>query len=81
MFDRIGALGLLMAAGGLLGTRFVFVVEPGHTVIIMNKFKGLQPKPYSEGMHFKIPFVWQPKVFEIRSRPRTFSAQTGTRDL
>ncbi len=32
-------------------------------------------------MHFKIPLVYIPKFFEIRSRPRLISSTTGTKDL
>ena len=32
-------------------------------------------------MHFKIPLVYVPRFFEIRSRPRLISSTTGTKDL
>merc|ERR1712195_196702 len=32
-------------------------------------------------MHFKIPIIYTPRYFEIRSRPRLISSSTGTKDL
>ena len=72
-------LGFLMT--GVVGTRFIFVVEPGYRVVIMNKLRGLQDQVYGEGMHFKLPFIYQPKYVEVRTQPRLLSSQTGTRDL
>jgi hypothetical protein len=40
-FDRIGMLGLGLVMAGVVGTRFIFVVEPGYRVVIMNKLRGL----------------------------------------
>ena len=80
-FDRMGKLGLALISLGVIGTRFVFVVDGGERALIFNKLRGLQSKVYSEGMHFKIPMVMTPRYFEIRSRPRLISSTTGTRDM
>ena len=80
-FDRIGMLGLSLVGLGLIGTRFVFVVDGGQRAVVFNKFKGLQETVYGEGMHFKIPILMQPRYFEIRSMPRLISSRTGTRDM
>ena len=56
-------------------------MDGGTRVVIYHKFKGVLPKIYGEGMHFKIPFVMEPRVFETRSRARLISSVTGTRDL
>jgi prohibitin 1 len=80
-FDRLGFMGIGLVAMGLVGTRFVFVVDGGERAVIFNKFRGVQEKVYTEGMHFKIPGVMVPRIFEIRSRPRLISSSTGTKDL
>lgn len=80
-FDRLGFLGLSLIGIGTVATRFIFVVDGGERVVIFNKFRGLDTKVYGEGMHFKIPFVMEPRAFEVRSRPRLISSTTGTRDL
>ena len=80
-FDRLGMLGLTFLATGIVGTRFIFVVDGGQRVVVFNKLKGLQNHIYGEGMHFMIPIIHAPRYFEIRSRPRLISTATGTRDL
>jgi prohibitin 1 len=80
-FNRLGSAGMGLLALGVIGTRFVFVVDGGERVVIFNKFKGVQPQIYGEGMHFKIPVIMIPKRFEVRSRYRVINSTTGTRDL
>ena len=80
-FDKLGFLGIAIMGVGVIGTRFIFVVDGGERAVIFNKLKGLQDKVYGEGMHFKIPVIYTPRYFEIRSRPRLISSSTGTKDL
>ena len=79
--DRLGFLGLSLIATGTIATRFIFVVDGGERAVIFNKLRGLQNKVYGEGMHFKVPIIMAPRIFEIRSRPRLISSSTGTRDM
>ena len=41
LFDRLGYLGISMIATGVVGTRFVFVVDGGERAVIFNKLRGL----------------------------------------
>ena len=79
--DRLGFLGISLIATGTIATRFIFVVDGGERAVIFNKLRGLQNKVYGEGMHFKVPIIMAPRIFEIRSRPRLISSSTGTRDM
>jgi len=65
--DRLGKLGFGLMATGVIATRFVFVVQPGYKVVIMDKLRGLQDKEYEEGMHFRIPFIQSPTPVEVRT--------------
>ena len=80
-FDRIGKLGFSLMAMGVIGTRFIFVVDGGQRALLFNKLRGLQTTVYGEGMHFKVPIIMQPRYFEVRDRPRLISSTTGTKDM
>jgi prohibitin 1 len=58
-----------------------FVVDAGQRAVIFDKFRGLQEIPVGEGTHFRIPFVQEVRMVDIRSRPRSISSVTGTKDL
>ena len=80
-FNRIGSLGMTFIGTGLVFSRFIFVVDGGERGVIFDKFKGVKEKVYGEGMHFMIPVLQTPKIFEIRARPQVIHSVTGTRDL
>ena len=56
-FNRIGYLGGGLLVGGIVLSRFVFVVDGGYRAIIFDKIRGLQPRVYGEGMHFMVPIL------------------------
>jgi len=76
----IGAL-LGLAGFGYAATQSFYSVEGGHRAIIFNRIGGIQRDIYAEGLHFKIPFIQYPIIYDIRSRPRKISSPTGSKDL
>jgi prohibitin 2 len=36
---------------------------------------------YEDGMHFCIPLIEYPTIYDIRSKPKIIRSPTGTRDL
>ncbi len=56
-FNRVGTVGLGLLLGGVVLTRFVFVVDGGERAVIFDKVRGVQNKVYGEGMHFMIPIL------------------------
>jgi len=81
------ALGNLARVGfGLAGLSFIpsaclFDVDGGQRVVMFNMFSGVDDKVRGEGTHFKLPWVHQPKHYDIRTRPKLIQTSTGTKDL
>ncbi|CAI8596594.1 unnamed protein product [Vicia faba] len=44
-------------------------------------FRGILDESIGEGTHFLIPWVQKPYIFDIKTRPHTFSSISGTKDL
>jgi prohibitin 2 len=59
----------------------VFTVEGGHRAIVFNRLTGIKEQTYSEGMHFVIPWVEWPYIYDVRTRPRNVQSLTGSKDL
>ncbi|KAL3055747.1 hypothetical protein OYC64_018435 [Pagothenia borchgrevinki] len=77
-------LKLLLGAGALAyGVReATFTVEGGQRAIIFNRVGGMQMDTVlSEGLHFRIPWIQYPIIYDIRARPRKISSLTGSKDL
>jgi len=50
-------------------------------VVMFDKISGVLEKTSGEGTHFLIPWLQSPNVMDIRTRPRSISSVTGTKDL
>lgn len=57
LFNRMGQIGASMLFGGVILSRFVFVVDGGERAVIFDKLRGVQTKVYGEGMHFIVPVL------------------------
>ncbi|KAK6634840.1 Prohibitin-2, subunit of the prohibitin complex (Phb1p-Phb2p) [Polyplax serrata] len=74
----------LLGLAGLAGygmTQSLYTVEGGHRAIIFSRLGGIQKEVHAEGLHFKIPWLEYPIIYDIRSRPRKISSPTGSKDL
>lgn len=78
MVSRVG-----MGLGGLalVPSLCLFDVDGGQRAVILNMFSGVEDKVRGEGTHFKIPWVMQPKFYDIRLSPKLIQTTTGTKDL
>lgn len=77
-------LKLLLGAGALAyGVKeATYTVEGGQRAIVFNRFGGMQMDTVlSEGLHFRIPWIQYPIIYDIRARPRKISSLTGSKDL
>jgi len=79
-----GAGPKLLVGAGLAAVgvyKSIYTVEGGHRSIIFSRLGGVQPGVYAEGLHFRIPWLQWPIIYDIRARPRKISSPTGSKDL
>ncbi|KAG8071205.1 hypothetical protein GUJ93_ZPchr0006g41298 [Zizania palustris] len=73
------ASGLGLAAS--VASTALYTVDGGERAIIFDRFRGVLPETSSEGTHFRVPWLQKPIIFDIRTRPHSFSSTSGTKDL
>ncbi|KAJ1332210.1 prohibitin-4, mitochondrial [Batrachochytrium salamandrivorans] len=59
----------------------MYNVEGGHRAVIFDRLRGVMPTPVGEGTHFLIPWLQRAIMFEVRTKPRTISTTTGSKDM
>jgi len=81
LLNRIigGAIGLGTLAS-VAGTS-LFVVDGGHRAVLFDRLVGVKDNVKGEGIHFLVPWIQKPIIFEIRSTPRNIKSETGSKDL
>ncbi|KAE9449105.1 hypothetical protein RHGRI_028128 [Rhododendron griersonianum] len=73
------AFGLGVGATALNSS--LYTVDGGQRAVLFDRFRGVIDHTVGEGTHFLIPWLQRPYIFDIRTRPHTFSSISGTKDL
>eukprot|EP00943_MAST-04B_sp_MAST-4B-sp1_P001861 g1861.t1 len=74
-----GIIGLGVA--GIAVQESLYDVDGGERAVIYDRIRGILPNVKTPGMHFKIPYIQYPYIYDIKSRPRTVNTSTGSKDL
>lgn len=59
----------------------LYNVDGGQRAVLFDRFRGVIDDTVGEGTHFLIPWLQKPFIFDIRTRPHSFSSTSGTKDL
>ncbi|OVA20467.1 Prohibitin [Macleaya cordata] len=73
------AIGL--GVGGTLLNASLYTVDGGQRAVLFDRFRGVLDETVGEGTHFLVPWLQTPYIFDIRTKPHTFSSVSGTKDL
>eukprot|EP00397_Hematodinium_sp_SG-2012_P046548 GEMP01052636.1.p1 GENE.GEMP01052636.1~~GEMP01052636.1.p1 ORF type:complete len:294 (+),score=58.46 GEMP01052636.1:44-925(+) len=85
-FAQSGIVPLVAGAGILGGTGYaashcLYDVNAGQRAIKFNRISGIGEEIIPEGTHFLIPWLEWPILFDVKTRPRSITSLTGSRDL
>jgi len=72
----VGAVGL-----AALGYNSVYTVSGGEKAVLFSRYSGVVNQVYGEGWHLKIPWLHQPQIYNVRTRPTSIPSVTGSKDL
>lgn len=81
ILNKIGALGGALFFSSFALNKFFYFVDGGERALVFDRFKGIKPDVYGEGIHFIVPFIQWPIFMEIRTTAKTINSKTGTKDL
>ncbi|KAL0119604.1 hypothetical protein PUN28_007800 [Cardiocondyla obscurior] len=74
----------VLAAAGVAAysvSKSMYTVDAGHRAIMFSRLGGIQKDIMAEGLHFRIPWIQYPIIYDIRSKPRNLATPTGSKDL
>ncbi|PRQ54156.1 putative prohibitin, Band 7 domain-containing protein [Rosa chinensis] len=70
-----------LGAGATIVNSALYTVDGGQRAVLFDRFRGVIDETVGEGTHFLVPWLQKPYIFDIRTRPHTFSSISGTKDL
>lgn len=59
----------------------MYDVPGGKRAVIFDRINGVQNTVVGEGTHFLVPWLQKAVVYDVRTRPKTISTTTGSKDL
>lgn len=74
-------VGFGLAGVASVGSFCLFDVDGGERAVMLNMMSGVEDKVRGEGTHFRVPWLMQPKHYNVRLRPKQIQTTTGTKDL
>jgi len=81
LLTTLSRVGIGLSGLAVLPSLCLFDVDGGQRAVVLNMMKGVEDKVRGEGTHFKVPWLMQPKWYNIRARPKLIQTTTGTKDL
>ncbi|CAM6065204.1 unnamed protein product [Sphagnum tenellum] len=81
LLTKVAKVAMAFGIGGGLLNSAIFTVDGGHQAVLFDRFRGVLEETSGEGTHFIIPWLQKAFIFDIRTRPRSITSVTGTKDL
>lgn len=79
--DKIARLAVPVGIVASIVSSSLYSVDGGQRAVIFDRWQGIKQQVVGEGMHFVIPWLQKPIIFDIRTRPRIITTTTGSKDM
>lgn len=70
-----------IAFGVALFNSSIYDVRGGSRAVIFDRIAGVKEQVVNEGTHFLIPWLQRAIIYDVRTKPRNISTNTGSKDL
>ncbi|KAI7841531.1 hypothetical protein COHA_004702 [Chlorella ohadii] len=81
LLSKVARYSVILGIGGSALQSSLYTVDGGERAVMYDRIQGVLEEPIGEGMHVRIPWFQSPNIMDIRTRPRSISSITGTKDL
>lgn len=81
LLSKVARYSVILGIGGSALQTSLYTVDGGERAVMYDRIQGVLDTPVGEGTHFRVPWFQTPNVMDIRTRPRSISSVTGTKDL
>lgn len=78
---NIYRLAVPASIGVLAFNSSIYDVRGGSRAVIFDRLSGVQEAVVNEGTHFLVPWLQRAIIYDVRTKPRNISTNTGSKDL
>lgn len=81
IIDKVVRWSIPVGLGLTVLSNSAYSVDGGERAVIFDRLAGVKQQVVGEGMHFVVPWLQRPVIFDIRIRPRIITTTTGSKDM
>lgn len=79
VLDKLIKWAVPVGLGLSVASNSIYSVDGGERAVIFDRLAGVRKNVVGEGMHFVIPWLQRPIIYDIRMRPRIITTTTGSK--
>lgn len=81
VLEKFARWAIPVGIGTVVVSNSFYNVDGGQRAVIFDRLSGVKQSVVGEGMHFVIPWLQRPIIYDIRTRPRIITTTTGSKDM
>jgi prohibitin 1 len=81
LLDRLIRWSVPVGLGLTVLSNSIYNVDGGERAVIFDRLTGVKKTVVGEGMHFVIPWLQRPIIYDIRIRPKIITTTTGSKGI
>ncbi|RKP06423.1 band 7 family-domain-containing protein [Thamnocephalis sphaerospora] len=79
--DKLAKYAIPLALGFSAVQASLYDVRGGQRAVIFDRIQGVKPASMGEGTHFLVPWLQRAIIYDVRTKPRSVSTITSSRDI
>lgn len=81
LLERLARWAVPIGVVTAVASNSIYSVDGGQRAVIFDRWLGVKKTVIGEGMHFVVPWLQRPIIYDIRTRPRIITTTTGSKDM
>lgn len=81
VLNTISRLAVPVSVAVLVAQSSLYDVQGGQRAVIFDRFQGVKQQVVGEGLNFVVPWLQRPIIYDVRTKPKTITTTTGSKDL
>ncbi|GMM29752.1 prohibitin subunit [Martiniozyma asiatica (nom. inval.)] len=81
VLNNISRLAVPVSVAVLVAQSSLYDVQGGQRAVIFDRFQGVKQQVVGEGLNFVVPWLQRPIIYDVRTKPKTITTTTGSKDL
>lgn len=81
VLDKLIRWAIPVGVGVSIVSNSIYNVDGGERAVIFDRIAGVRKNVVGEGMHFVVPWLQRPIIYDIRMRPRIITTTTGSKGI